>query len=143
MKIDLSEAEDPTIVGPGTYTVVVTDAKEGRSSKKQTPQIELDLEIQGGEYNGRGLREFLYLTPKALWRVGLALKALGVPVPEEGEFQLDPSTLIGRKCQVSVKHEVWESNVQTRVDTFSPIENGGGPDVGDASGASADDGVPF
>lgn len=143
MKIDLSEVEDPTLVGPGTYTVVVTDAQSGASPKKGTPQIALSLEIQGGQYNGRGLMDFLYLTPRALWRVGLALKALGVDYPDEGEFDLDPSTLIGRTCQVTVKHDIYDGKVQTKVDTFLPSENGGAPGVGDANGASADDGVPF
>ena len=143
MKIDLSEMEDPTLVGPGTYTVVVTDAESGISPKKKTPQIALSLEIQGGEYNGRGLNDYLYLTPRALWRVGLALKALGVDYPDEGEFDLDPATLIGRKCQITTKHDLYDGKIQVKVDTFLPIENGGGPDVGDANGASADDGVPF
>lgn len=143
MKIDLSEADDPTLVGPGTYTVVVTDAQSGVSPKKKTPQIELSLEIQGGEYNGRGLTDFLYLTPRALWRVGLALKAMGVEFPDQGEFDLDPATLIGKKCQVTTKHDLYDGRVQTKVDTFLPIENGGVSGVGDSTGTSANDGVPF
>ncbi len=137
MKINLSEAEQETpatIITPGDYQVIVTDAEEGESSKG-TPCITVTLELlDGGEFKGRTLRDWLYTTPKAIWRVGELMHALGLEVPQ-GDFDLNPAQLIGRQAKATVSHEVWEGKVKTRLGDYRRVEEEIAP--------PASDGVPF
>lgn len=140
MKIDLtgttSEETPVTLITPGQYQVIVTDASEGASKLKGTPCLELHLELlDGGEFKGRALVDWLYLTPKAKWRVRQFLEAAGVAIPD-GDFDLDPATLIGKQVRIQVKHEVYEQKVMTRVDRYSAIDE-------PLAAPAADDGVPF
>ena len=136
----VADEETPvTLIGPGSYTVTITDATEGQSSKG-TPCIELDMEIMEGEYKGRGLKDWVYVTDAALWRVKQLLSAAQFPFPE-GEFDFDPSVLIGRKVNLDVRHEVYNGNVKTRVDEYRQLEGWDPSQI--VPPAPKDDGVPF
>ena len=136
----VADEETPvTLIGPGSYTVTITDAQEGKSSKG-TPCIELDMEIMDGEYKGRGLKDWVYVTDAALWRVKQLLSAAQFPFPE-GEFDFDPSSLIGRKVTVEVTHEVYNGDVKTRVAEYGQVEGWDPSQV--VPPAPKDDGVPF
>lgn len=119
---DVSSEETPvTLVPPGTYEVLVTDAEEGRSSTGK-PCIELSLEIMSsGDFRGRTLKDWVYITEAALWRVRMLLDGLQVEVPE-GEFDLEPSKLINRRCEISVEHEVYDNKVKVRVRRYEPVD---------------------
>lgn len=142
MKVnDLTEVSDEpvtTLVAPGTYAVIVTDAEE-RTASTGTQGVALDLEISEGSDKGRGLWDTCWVTEKAMWRVKKMLAALQFPIPE-GEFDLDPSELIGRRMFVTVDHEEYDGKTRVRVQdmapdhTFDPLAMPKAP---------ADDGVPF
>jgi len=136
----VSDEETPaTLIGPGTYETTITDATEGASSKG-TPCIQLDLEIMQGDYKGRGLKDWVYVTDRAMWRVKQLLSAAQFPFPE-GEFDFDPSTLIGRKVIVEVTHEVYNGDVKTRVADYRQVEGWDPSQI--VPPKLADDGVPF
>lgn len=142
MKVnDLTEvSEEPvsTLIAPGTYSVIVTDAEE-RTASTGTEGIGLDLEIVEGSDKGRGLWDTCWVTEKAMWRVKKMLVALQFPVPE-GEFDLDPSQLIGRKMFVVVDHEEYDGKTRARVVDMLPDA---GFDPLQMPQKPADDGVPF
>jgi hypothetical protein len=110
------------LLPPGAYVVAVTDAEETTSSNGN-PMLVVHLEVLVGEYRGRGLRDWVVFTPNTKWKVAQLLVGLGLPIPE-GEFELKPEDLIARKCGISVKEEVWNEKVQTRVDSYSPLDEG-------------------
>lgn len=141
MKIDLTgtanEETPATLITPGQYQAIVTDAVESASKLKGTPCLELHLELlTGGEFKGRHLTDWLYLTPKAKWRVRQFLEAVGRDIPD-GDFELEPATLIGDQVRIQVKHEVYEQKVMTRVDRYEPVEQRL------EANAPFSDGVPF
>jgi hypothetical protein len=143
MKVnDLSAVPDEpvsTLIEPGTYAVIVTDAEE-RTASTGTDGIALDLEITEGSDKGRGLWDTCWVTEKAMWRVKKMLAALQFPIPE-GEFNLEPSQLIGRRMFVVVDHEMYDGKTRARVvdmlpdASFDPLQAMPAP--------PADDGVPF
>lgn len=147
MKVeDLSKVSDEetpkTLVAPGTYEVTITDAVESQSRPpKCTPCIALDMEItSSGDYKGRGLKDWVYITDRALWRVKQLLNAAQFPFPE-GEFDFNPSVLIGRKVDVEVTHEVYNGDVKTRVGEYQRRE-GYEPPAGANDPKPVDD-IPF
>ena len=142
MKVaDLSNVESTepsvTLVAPGDYTVIVTDAEEGQS-KTGTPCIALTMEVvSDGEYKGRGLRDWVYITPKAIWRVRQCLEAFGFQIPE-GEFDFDPAALISQQAEVTVAHRVWENKPQTDIKEYRRLSEDDKVEV-----PVGDDGIPF
>lgn len=138
---DVASEETPvTLVPPGTYEVLVTNAEEGRASTG-TPSIELDLEIMSaGEFRGRTVKDWVYITERALWRVRMLLEGLQIEVPE-GSFDLEPAKLINRRCEISVEHEVYDDKVRVRVRRYSPVE--GEAEVAPPPEPSTESDIPF
>ena len=70
MKVeDLSAVEEEapkTLIQPGTYAVIVTDAEE-KTASTGTEGIGLDLEIREGSEKGRVIWDTAWVTPKAMW----------------------------------------------------------------------------
>lgn len=143
MKVnDLTEvAEEPqnTLVQPGVYSVIVTDAEE-RTASTGRPGIGLDLEITEGSNKGRAVWDTCWLSEKAMWRMKKMLSALQYEIPA-GEFDLNCADLIGRRMFVTVDHEEYDGKTKVRVvdmtvdSTWNPADR----EVPEP----ADDGVPF
>lgn len=112
------------LLPPGGYVVAVTDAEETTSSNGN-PMLVLHLEVLTGEYRGRGLRDWVVFTPNTKWKVAQVMVGLKLAIPE-GEFELKPEDLIASKCAITVKEEVWNEKVQTRVESYSPLEDESG-----------------
>jgi gluconate 2-dehydrogenase len=62
-----TEETPQTLIPPGEYLIGVTAAEE-KTSKNGYPQVALDLEILEGELKGRGVKDWLTVTEKALWK---------------------------------------------------------------------------
>jgi hypothetical protein len=125
MKInDLSgvpnEETPATLIAPGIYEVLVTNAEEGQASTG-TPSVELDLEIMSsGDWKGRTQKDWIYITERALWRVRMVLDALQIEVPE-GEFDLQPAQLVNRRCEITIDHETYEGKIKARVKRYERV----------------------
>jgi hypothetical protein len=135
-----TEETPQTLIPPGEYLVGVTAAEE-KTSKNGYPQVALDLEILEGELKGRGVKDWLTVTERAMWRVKQVLVAIGYPGAESGELDLQAPKMIGGKAVITIKHELWDDKVRLRIDHWAPAgtSNGSGIDVD----LKADDGVPF
>jgi hypothetical protein len=141
MKVnDLTEVSDEptsTLVAPGTYSVVVTDAEE-RVASTGRQGIGFDLEIVEGPQKGRAVWDTCWLSEKAMWRIKKVLSALQYPIPE-GEFDLNPADLIGRRMFVVVDHEEYDGKTRARVVDHTVD----GTWDGTVAEKPAEDGIPF
>jgi len=108
-----------TLIPPGEYLIGVTAAEE-KTSKNGHPQVALDLEILEGELKGRGVKDWVTVTERAMWRVKQVLMAIGYPIAASGEVDLDASKMIGGKAIITVKHELWDDKVRLRIDQWRP-----------------------
>jgi hypothetical protein len=114
-----TEETPQTLIPPGDYLVGIT-ASEEKTSKNGYPQVALDLEILEGELKGRGVKDWLTVTEKALWRVKQVLASIGYPGVDSGDFDLQASKMIGGKATITIKHELWDGKVRLRIDHWSP-----------------------
>ena len=80
-----------------------------------------------------------WLSEKAMWRMKMMLAALQFPIPE-GEFELDPAELIGRRMFVDVDHEEYDGKTRVRVMGMKPD---GAFDPSQIVKPAADEKVPF
>jgi len=103
----------------GDYAAKVKEAKLDRSSEKETPGIFVTWVITKGEYKGKALRDALWLSDKALWRVRQTLEALGVKVPSK-KVKVDPKKMIGKEAAITLEDEEYDGKMRSRVvDVFA------------------------
>ena len=114
-----TEETPQTLIPPGEYLVGVTAAEE-KTSKNGYPQVALDLEILEGELKGRGVKDWVTVTERAMWRVKQVLVAIGYPNADSGEVDLEAPKMIGGKAVITIKHEVWDDKVRLRIDHWAP-----------------------
>lgn len=103
----------------GDYHVKVTTAQLGKSQEKETPRIELALQIVSGKHKGGTLRDDLYLVEKALWRVRQTMEAMGIKVPSK-RIKIDVAKFKNKEYAVTLADEEYDDKVYSRVvDSFS------------------------
>lgn len=96
-------------VPPGEYKFEVMDVKQGKSPRKNTPQLELTLEIVEGDLKGRRTWARYYLTDKAVGRLLNVMKACGVGLDDRKGFSLQ--AMIGARIIATVTHEAYQDGI--------------------------------
>jgi hypothetical protein len=114
-----TEETPQTLIPPGEYLIGVTAAEE-KTSKNGHPQVALDLEILEGELKGRGVKDWVTVTERAMWRVKQVLVAIGYPNADSGEVDLEAPKMIGGKAVITIKHELYNDKVRLRIDHWAP-----------------------
>ncbi len=116
MQVDLTDVEAWTGGGglpPGTYDVSIEEATEGTSSGGYG-QFELLLTCPQGR-----MRDWLVIVPKTLGKLRALIEAAGLSVPS-GEFDFDPSELVGKLVQIDVAEETYDGKARARVQGYRP-----------------------
>lgn len=118
--------KDYTPVPAGVYRYVIVGAEVGRTKQNTKDTINLDLQVEDGDYNGRHVFDLWVMPDKAIdtdpekFKQAMGfLKAKLEAIYNTnvgGNFRIDPNDLLGRRgaVQVSVKSDP------------RPAEEGGG-----------------
>ncbi len=121
-------------VPEGDYKVKIIGVKKGVSEQKQTPFVQLDMEIlEPKKYKGKKFNDRLYMTPKALWRVRSVLEAMGVSIPKK-KMKIVWKSYIGNTLGVTFEDDIYENEdtgksiVSSRVSDFVDLETLGDPE---------------
>jgi hypothetical protein len=126
------------IIPEGRCKAIVHDWSTGLSAAKSTPFVKLGLKILEGEYTGRVVDWYGWLTEKTVDRVSTDLAALGY----DGEDPLvdfarakHADQLPGklRPVQIVIRHEEWRERVQVRVAYINEISEAKPVDAGTAA----------
>lgn len=144
---DVASHEDRTSVPAGVYPVEVVEVRETHT-KDGSERWAVRLDIADGEFAGRiAAWDGLVWSDRALPRAKRILEALGFPV--EGEQELQPAALVGRRARVELVHEDYENGagVVTRrtavpYDGWGPLE-GPGVDCGEGTREALGRDSPF
>jgi hypothetical protein len=113
IKVDTTGVEtQATAVKPGLYSVKVKDA-EGKESGKGKPMLAVIFEIQGGEFDGRALYDYIPLDDDSMmWKLASFQDAMGL----KRKATIDTDDLIDKKCQVrTVVQKSEEYGEQARI----------------------------
>jgi len=107
----------------GDYLVKVTKAELGKSSEKETPAAIMSFQFtQDKALKGKNIREYFYLTDKAMWKVRNLLEACGVKVPDKS-FNFDFAKLVGKSLAITIEDEEYDNKTRSRItDTFTEAE---------------------
>lgn len=134
---------------PGRHRVAVSEAKEDQA-RSGNLQLVLKLRAVGGDYQGGTITDWITITANTLGRVKQVLQALGRPIPE-GEFDLQPSSLIGAEAEIFIKTEPKQDgsgnrnvvSAYTAADGAPAASNGAAPVAAGVGASQHDDDIPF
>lgn len=129
--MDQVEAWSSGVMLPvGWHLVTVDEAEEGTSSG-QHPQLELAFTGNEGS-----IRDWLVDTEAARGKIKSMLEAAGIEIGG-GDWELDPSSLVGRKLEIYVGEEPDRDDpakMRRRVKAYRPPQGGNGSSGGAVSG---------
>lgn len=119
--VDLTDEDlqgyDP--IPAGIYTAKVDASKsEIKSSQAGNDVVTVAYVITSGEYAGRKILDQFTLTPKALWRLGAFLKALGT-VERGGHYTIDTRTWHNKEIKIKVVQEEYNGTLRNKVTGFA------------------------
>ena len=130
-KINFRNVNIPEPNGPdgkpvpaGTY-VCRAVAVEETTTRHGDEMWRVRFSIEEGPHRGRLLWDNLPFSEAALPRAKLACDALGLDT--EGEVDLSPDELLGRRCRLRITLETYKGRRRNKVayDGYEPLEEGG------------------
>lgn len=130
------------ILPEGRYKAIAHDWSTGLSNAKGTPFVKIGFKILEGEYAGRIVDWYGWMTEKTVERVATDLSALGYdgddPLADFARAK-HADQLPGkiRPVQLVIRHEEWKERVQVRVAYINEINES--KPVDDATRASVRD----
>ena len=129
---------------PGSYTARIDDAGEGQS-KNGYPQLTINWTVVGGDYDGAEITDWLTITEATRGKVVALLNATGVEITD-GDFELNPADLKGRKAQIVCRAEPSykdPSKTVTKVAGYKAAPDGGAPATNGNSSGDHEAPLPF
>ena len=111
-KINFDEVPDSDLVAEGRYRCVIERIVE-KTSSQGNEMWRLRLRIIEGQYQNQKISDNLVFSEKALSRVKMLCKAVGIPVV--GAFDLQPQHLYEKEVAIDVIHEEYQGQKQAKV----------------------------
>ena len=116
MKLDFTGVESYLRASEGVHVCKIATADE-KTSSGGNEMIVVAYEVIKGDDKGARVYENYPLIDTALWKLKGLLQAIGMKA--DGKVQLDLDKLIGKVCQITVKHEEYEGKTRARVDSIA------------------------
>ena len=106
---------------PNTYEAIDTKCVTGKSSQKQTPQIEWEYTIQGPTHVGRRLFENTYLSDKAVFTTKRLVVGCGAPFTSSG---FNTEDCLGKRVSITLgqkPNSAIAGKIDNTIDKIVPI----------------------
>lgn len=121
---EVAEREDFSPVPPGIYTGMITNSELKETNSKTGQYILLEIDIQGGEYEGRKLFERLNIKNDNQKAVDIAFRTLGEIVKAVGKTTIkDTEELHNKKFTMEVRVEPAKPYVKDGVEQPGSPQN--------------------
>lgn len=106
MRANLANIDMPTggILPPGTYYCSIYDAEE-KQSNNGSIYWRIQFRVNGGDYDGRIIRDSIFFSDAALPRFKLLCVAMGMDGNDDREYDFQPKHFKGKKINVEVELE--------------------------------------
>lgn len=141
IRINLKGVEEGgQLIAQGTYRAFVTDCEVCYGQQSGEPYIKLELRVDGGPANGRKLFTNCSLQEQALPMTKPTLRALGLDVEEDIDFE--PSDVVGVECVIAVNHREYNGEKRPNVRKVYSIDEGIEVNNGEGAQKGARGGAP-
>ena len=105
----------------GSYTVKVKSVEQ-TVSKNDNDQLKWVFVGTEGKAKGKAFFYYTALTPESLWKLGLALKALGQDVPDS-TMDINLDDLVGLECTGNVIDDEYENKTRSKLQSLDPADD--------------------
>lgn len=124
---DTSEGGGRRRFPEGDYKAKITKTSTGKSKDKETPYVQLSLQIVEGKYKGETITDRLYLTEGALFRLRSVYEALGKSVPSK-KARMDFAKLHGGVLGITLGDDEYQKRIRSRVTDYIDLDTLAGAD---------------
>ena len=115
LKLDFTGVESFQRAAEGVHTVKIATA-EVKQSQGGNEMIVVAFEVTKGVDKGARVYDNFVLTDTALWKLKGLLQAIGMKA--DGKLKLDVDKLVGKVCNINVKHEEYDGKLRARVESI-------------------------
>jgi hypothetical protein len=122
----------------GSYGVKVKSIEQ-TVSKNDNDQLKWVFTGTEGKAKNKTFFYYTPLTPESLWKLGLALKALGQDVPDS-TLDIDLDELIDLECSGNVIDDEYEGKTRSKLQSLDPIDEPPAKETASAKTASKENG---
>ena len=136
LKLDFSGVETFQRASEGIHTVKIATA-EVTKSQGGNDMITVSFEVTKGADKGARVYENFPIMEAALWKLKGLLTAVGMKA--DGKVQLDVDKLVGKVCQINVKHEEYDGKTRARCESIMKFSAGADEDVDDEEDEDLDE----
>lgn len=122
---DFTDYTDGYAVDNGDYDAKVIDMVQGTSKSSGNPMITVTYALVEGKYAGKEFKDFMVMTPAALFKVAAFCKAIGKPI--EGKVSLKKDECLNKRVVLRLKQEEYNGTTNSKIDKVLPHADG--PDM--------------
>lgn len=127
------------VIPDADYPGTLIGLEHGESKSSGNPQWILEWKLDGPkEFRGRTFKDWLTLTPAALWKVREAIEAMNIPREGKG-LKFKKKDAIGKRCTLRIEAEEYDGKTRSKIVKYKPIGKDAPPS---ASGAAKGDDIP-
>lgn len=124
VRINWDSIDEPSsnIMPDGDYLAKVVDAEE-RTASTGTEMIALKLEVTKGAYAGKWVWDNLVFSAKAMPRLKIVGKAMGLNM--KGEADITPNMFLGKVCVITTAQESYNGKTRAKItfDGYAPASD--------------------
>lgn len=115
IKIDMTGVEAYGKVGEGIHPAKIVEVEQ-TTSQAGDDMITVAFEVTAGPDKGGRVYDNFVLSQKALWKLKVLLKALGMKC--DGKLIVDLDRMIGKACDVEVFHDEYNGQKRAKVSDY-------------------------
>lgn len=134
IKVDMTGVEAYSKVNEGIHAAKIVEVEQTQSQAGDD-MITVAYEVTAGPDKGGRVFDNFVLTQKALWKLKVLLKALGMKC--DGRLIVDLDRLIGKACDIEVFHDEYNGQIRAKISDYYKLGTHSTPE----STADVDDDV--
>lgn len=134
IKVDMTGVEAYSKVNEGIHAAKIVEVEQTQSQAGDD-MITVAYEVTAGPDKGGRVFDNFVLTQKALWKLKVLLKALGMKC--DGRLIVDLDRLIGKSCDIEVFHDEYNGQIRAKISDYYKLGTHSTPE----STADVDDDV--
>lgn len=115
IKVDMTGVEAYGKVGEGIHPAKIVEVEQ-TTSQAGDDMLATAFEVTGGPDKGGRVYDNFVLTQKALWKLKVLLKAIGMKC--DGKLVVDLDRMIGKTCDIEVFHDEYNGQKRAKISDY-------------------------
>ena len=115
IKVDMTGVEAYGKVNEGIHPAKIVEVEQ-TTSQAGDDMLTVAFEVTGGPDKGGRVYDNFVLTQKALWKLKVLLRAIGMKC--DGKIMVDLDRMIGKTCDIEVFHDEYNGQKRAKISDY-------------------------